>query len=170
MRTHRFVLIGAVLVTLWAYAPLRRAGFVYDDQRSLAMQPITGAQLGAALVAMAKVRPRTLTVFSFWVTKYLAADLHPRVYHLTSLVLHLSVGLLLYWAAIPVFGALGASVAAAVFLVHPLNTQAVSYISARSELVGAVGVCLALGSAVRNSWLGLIGGTVIAILGKETDL
>lgn len=167
MRSSSFLLIVALALTVWAYRPLAGANFVYDDQRSVFVAPVTSTQFVAAVKGIASVHPRTLTVFSFWLTRYFS-ELTPRAYHVTNVILHLLVGALLYWASRAVLSPMGASLAVAIFLVHPVNSQAVSYLSARSELVAALGLLLAIGAGLRGSIVGLLIGAALGVTGKET--
>lgn len=63
---------------------------------------------------------------------------NPFGYHLTNVLLHLEVTLLLYFSLLLIFNnRMIAMVAAAIFSLHPVHSEAVSYISARTHLLCA---------------------------------
>lgn len=63
----------------------------------------------------------------------------PFGYHLTNVLLHLEVTLLLYFILLSIFNnRMIAMVAAAIFSLHPVHSEAVSYISARTHLLCAL--------------------------------
>lgn len=81
---------------------------------------------------------RPLAIVSFMLDAQRAGD-DPRAYHLTNVVLHASVSVLLMllattWGALPH----AALAAALVFAAHPINVQAVAWIAGRNELLLAV--------------------------------
>ncbi len=64
---------------------------------------------------------------------------NPFGYHLTNVLLHLEVTLLLYFSLLLIFNnRMIAMVAAAIFSLHPVHSEAVSYISARTHLLCAL--------------------------------
>jgi protein O-mannosyl-transferase len=110
---------------------------------------------------------RRLTLLSFAVSSWLS-DGEPWGYHAVNVALHLgNVALLLAlaWLVLPPWGAV---LSAAVFALHPLQVEAVAYVSSRADLLAAFGVLLALLSASIGSLAGAIVGVVVACLGKET--
>jgi hypothetical protein len=76
------------------------------------------------------------------------SGLHPFGYHLTNLVLHLLATLVCWGLALRVLGSgLSAWAAAAMFGLHPAHTEAVSWVSGRTDLLvgllyGASALCL----------------------------
>jgi Flp pilus assembly protein TadD len=92
---------------------------------------------------------------------HLAGGLEPRGFHLTNLLIHLAVGAALMWASLLYVRFAGnssetkgwhlATVSPAllfvgVFLLHPLNTQAVTYVVQRMASMAALFSILAFGS------------------------
>lgn len=120
-----------------AYSPALRGPFLFDD---LTLPPLNGSGQHWATY-FHSVRP--LYYISLHVDHALYdADTLP--YHLTNLLLHLLNSLLLFRILKRILHLAGrespgvpwAAVAAtAVFLLHPLQTEAVSYISSRSEVL-----------------------------------
>jgi len=80
------------------------------------------------------------------------ADVHfygndPAGHHYTNLLLHLANTLLLFLALWRMTGAMGPALAvAALFAVHPLNTETVSYIACRKGLLSTLFWMLAMGA------------------------
>ncbi len=75
---------------------------------------------------------------------YLVAGLHPGVYHFTNLVLHALSGTLLAWVIHLLTGRKWAAFAAGLlWLVHPLNTEAVVWIAGRKDLLSTTFVLAA---------------------------
>jgi hypothetical protein len=155
----RAVCLGAVVLTLAIYAPVMDAPFVYEDanwtdQLTSAHHPFMGGWPGRALTH-ASYRVQAVDGVAY-----------PRSYHLGNLLIHLLVG----WGVWHLGRRLGLSVTASalalcVFLWHPLNTQAVAYVSARSDLLMALfavsGVLVALWQP--EGWLRAVQGAGMAL-------
>jgi cytochrome c-type biogenesis protein CcmH/NrfG len=100
------------------------------------------------------------------------------LYHLSSVLAHLAVVLLLRRIARGFTGSLGAAfVAAALLAVHPAAVEAVAFISARMDLFAALGMagvvlllgnCLGPGGALRV--VGALLSFTFALLSKETAI
>lgn len=160
------LLIGAILLTLLAYWPVRQAGFVFED-----IEYLKPAQRG--LVAEEVLAPRGLTAVSFRLN-VLQSGLDARPYHATNLGLHLLVGLSFYAFASRLLGRPRVAVlAAAVYLLHPLQSETVSYLAGgRAELIATLGtlwVVWALSSPVVTWSHGAVAliGCIVAMGGKE---
>jgi Flp pilus assembly protein TadD len=136
-------LLALAIVTIVAYLPALPGEFQFDDANILRSTQIRG--LGAFASAGAwSVLSRPLTAFTFAVD-HAVHGFDTRGWHATSLALHL-VAVVLAWrlarrmtsrAGVPrsEAAALGA---AAVFALHPIQTEAVSYVSQRAEVLGAL--------------------------------
>ena len=90
-------------------------------------------------------------MFTYWLNRALWGD-SPAAYHAANLAIHLlNCGLvfLVLWRLLgwggwgPVHRKRGAVLGAMVFLIHPLQTESVSYIAGRSESLSALFVLLA---------------------------
>ncbi len=91
---------------------------------------------------------RPLTTFSY-ALNYRISGLNPRSFHLANVVLHIINGLLIFWLALMVlrggdgavvpgpgnFRYIPAFIAALVFLIHPMQTETVAWVSQRSSLL-----------------------------------
>jgi tetratricopeptide (TPR) repeat protein len=126
----------ALYVAFQVYAPALSGPFVFDDT----FQPYHSPGFSSALrVWIQGVRP--LLMFSYWVNyKFSQA---PFGFHVINLLIHLLNSFLVFCIArklarhgssdwlLPAF-------AAAVFLLHPIQTEAVSYIAGRSECLSVL--------------------------------
>lgn len=144
----------AVLATA-LYAPSLNGPFVYDDPNAISQSMLVRRLLPLTRFVTLSTRP--LTDFSY-ALNYAMGGLDTWPYHLTNIVLHLINGLLIYAIAWATFAFSGlarrygaaaqplAWVAAALFVVHPLASESVAYVSSRSEVLAAFWILLALGS------------------------
>jgi len=144
---------GVILATVWAYMPALSGPFVFDDLVEIALNP-SMARLWPPTVPMfegGKLPHRPLPYLSFAIDRAIHG-LDTRGYHLVNLAIHLANGWLIGWlvargsqrAAPARWDAasarwLGLAVAA-IWLLHPLCTQAVAYIYQRMESLGAMAI------------------------------
>lgn len=108
---------------------------------------------------------RVLTLASFWVDARLGG--HPWIYHLHNLLIHLLNGYLLFWVAQAFFAPALSLLVAAVFLLHPLQTEAVLYISGRSDLQATAIGLAAVGLILHRNYRwtpGVVAGLALAVL------
>jgi len=113
------------------------------------------------------------------VTLSLAAEIHllgrtPAAYHLMNVVYHLGAALTLVWAARRLLaGAPAAWLAGLFFVLHPIHTESVAWVSGRTDVIATLFFCLAVGCYTRaarvvSPWT--LGGLVAAaasFLSKE---
>lgn len=162
-RVTAVLLIGLVVGLYW---PTLSYGFVYEDWNDPErfMQPFS-------LWAIEWTRlDRMATGWTFG----LSAALSPREpwgYHAVSVGLHALNTVLLFAIGRQVWtGLWWPFVCAAVFAVHPIQTESVAYISARADLVMTTGVLVALLGAERERWGWMLTGCVLAVMGKESGI
>ncbi len=140
---HLAVALPAVFIALViAYSPAIRGQFVYDDL----YLPFTEQEFEAAPLKVWIAGLRPFLMFSFWLN-FRISELDPFSYHLTNVVLHFGVGLLVFFIARRLLERTGseglprdllASFAGALFLVHPLQTESVAYVASRSEVLSVL--------------------------------
>ena len=134
-------------MAILAYAPTLRNGFVHDDTfvvvgnrligslRNLPKIFLTdywGTTQSFDLSALTKLY-RPLVIVSF-ALNYAVGGLQPLGYHAVNILLHAGVSLAVYGVGVRLFlSRPGATVAAALFAVHPLHTEAVAGIVGRAE-------------------------------------
>lgn len=158
------LLTAAVLVV---YGPTLGYPFVYEDLNDaplfLAEPNLETTLIGARLNPL-----RSLTQLSYYANKVLFGAMNPVGFHAFSIGLHLTCVFLLVGLVWRQWSAPAAVLAAGVFALHPLQVEAVAYVSSRGDLVAAVGVLLALWATSAGSFAGAWLGVVVAALGKET--
>ena len=158
-RDARWALLA---VAFLIYLPTLNFDFAYDDVHGLPR----------AVNYSTASFDRLLTEWTF----DLQAGQSPGAYHLVNVLIHLANGLGLIWLltrdargpAIPV-----ALLAAAIFLLHPLQVESVAYISARADLLVVSGFLIALAGLTGGGWrrrLLLLAGTLIMIAAKPAGL
>lgn len=124
-------------LTWWVYASVVRHGWIYEDAAWRAQMRATW------------VPSLNLSLSSFNLQAWLGASVG--AFHLFNLGVHLLNGWLVYRLARPLVGA-WAVLATGIFLLHPIQREAVNYISGRPDVVstGAIlGLVLAARAAVR---------------------
>lgn len=150
-RAH-LVLIGALLLTLWVYAPMRSAALTYEDV------------MPTPLTAITWWMPRALTTatLSLQTLQSIAAM------HTWQIAVHLATALLIAGVLEPI-GLWPAVLAASVYALHPLNVETVAPLAYRADLLVVFGVLIAL-YGTRYGLLWSLPGIVIAILAKESGI
>ena len=139
---HGLLLALSVLVCVLAvYAPALRGEFVFDD---LHMPFTDSTAINWPLKDWWGVRPLLMT--TFWANLHLFGR-DPFTYHLVNVIFHGCAGMLFFFVAkkILTFARVEtekltplAAIAAAVFLLHPIQTEAVAYVAQRGEDMGAL--------------------------------
>ena len=176
---------AVVLFAIVAYGAALAGDYVFDDVHSVSANPAVhdlgnfgqfwtdpGAFSGAA---GRMYRPALLTSFA------LNIALSPAAWSLKAgnVLLHAAVaGLLFWWLCRLSRKSRAAFVAAALFAVHPLCSESINLVSARSELLAMFGVLLAMlahiGWQRRVAGLpalaAMLIGTVLAVGSKETGV
>jgi protein O-mannosyl-transferase len=139
--------LAALVAVLWAYGPAMRGPFLFDDNiLPFAVSDISGQPLSAFIHGQ-----RPLLMASYW----LSARLSPSDtfwYHFFNVIIHCITTVLVFFIVrrLLVWAKLGesrrgllAGLAAALFLLHPAQTEAVAYVAGRSD---ALSVMLAFGA------------------------
>lgn len=164
-----------ILVTVAAYLPSMRGPFLWDDLSEIAENPAirTLVPPWRPMFEGGELPHRPLPYFSFAVNyalgKLLAAagiiptPLDTLPFHIVNVAIHLINGVLLCWIMRRLLArdsrsshanatpALIAWLAATAWLVHPLQSQAVSYIYQRIELLAALAALATLASFLQAS-------------------
>ena len=177
------VLVLLLLATLVAYRGVMGNGFVVDDwdtvQRNPAVQSLTRAWtwVGSSHAASARRESqnyRPVVIASYALDRFLWGPA-PAGFHAMNLVIHLGTAVLVF-----VLGRrlrsdhadVAALCASGVFALHPINSEAVNYVTARSSSLTALFVLaavLAYDKAVfgRRLWLVPAYGLGLAALGTK---
>jgi len=159
------LLLSLVLVvaTVAAYSNSFRGAFVFDDRDTILLDKHLGTfdSLGAVLsgVRSGPTGGRPLASLSFHLNALFAGRV-PAGYHLVNLVIHVLAGLALFGCLRRIVparpggdGDEGFAVAFAVallWLLHPLQTEAVTYVSQRAESLMGLFFLLAVYASLRG--------------------
>ena len=153
----RGALVAIAIVTIVAYYPGMSAGFYFDDEPNFSLAPafhwteISMEALGRTLnEAWSKSRP--VANISLAVT-HRFSGLDPAPYHWTNLLIHLAVGIALFWVVRLLQlrhtnergSAWLAICVVLLFLVHPINIQSVTYVVQRMTSMSTLFFLLAFG-------------------------
>jgi tetratricopeptide (TPR) repeat protein len=141
----RRIAAGIVVLTLVAYGPAFRAGWVWDDDSYVTANQALRTADGLRRIwvepgAVAQYYP--LTFSTLWV-QYQLHGTDPFAYHAANVALHAAnavlVGLVLDAAAVSAPWA-----AAAVFAVHPMHVESVAWVTERKNVLSGTCYLLAL--------------------------
>src|SRR5262245_1642015 len=155
--------------------------FVFDDL--LSIQANSGVHFGDFLKPQL-LATRPLLYFTFAINYQIHAQ-QVFGYHLVNLVLHVLNGMLVLLIATHIFSRCDSTkdlarvyglLAAALFVVHPIQTESVTYISSRSELLSTLfyGMCVLLFIKKEDRKIGFVWSLVVlapfflGALSKET--
>ena len=158
-REHRWALLllpiaGLAVLGCIAYWNSTDVPFVFDDMLTIQRNP--GVHFDDYFRLSQYVNTRSLLFLTFAINNRLGGQ-NVLGYHLVNLGLHILNGILIFGIACQIFrkvevektrARLFAFCAAAFFLVHPVQTEAVTYISSRSELLSAFFYLIGLGCFV----------------------
>src|SRR5437870_8963133 len=134
------LLLSAIAIGTYAFYSFH-APLVFDDFQTI--QRNTSVRFGEFYWNLLSARSVLYLTFTL---NYVWSGQEVWSYHLVNLLLHLINGLLIFLLGERIFGLVGldaprsrqyATFAAAFFLVHPVQTEAVTYISSRSELLSS---------------------------------
>ena len=188
LRPHLLVLLGLGLWTLISYAPALRGPFFFDDEHFILRNEMvhsldriadiySSAVTQGASIKGNFYRPNQQLAFALLYHWFGTTTSLP--YHLLQILLHVIAGCSLYLLFLRLgLGLLAAAFGAGVFLLHPIQTEAVAYISGLADpLTAAFGLsALALVSrwvwsaALIPAWtsvLALVCLLVLALFTKE---
>lgn len=152
-RSYSAALIAVALtVMVSVYAPVRTYGPVYEDQ----LIPATaGVSWMPRLFTIATLRGQSANVA-----------------HLDSVLIH-GVNSALIAVILWPFSGVAAALGAILWALHPIQQQAVIYLSARADLLMVTGVLVMVLAASIPGWFGVVGalwGCLIALAAKESGI
>ena len=177
-----FVTLAAffvVLLTIWAYKPALDAPFVFDDIPNIVNSPALhwteySWENVTSLADSSRLQTRPIANFSF-ALNHLFGGLEPNGFHVANVLIHLLTGAALVCLCViyarhagPANKLLASNwhlvalslLPVGLFLLHPLNTQAVTYVVQRMTSLAALFTLLAFasylaaryGRTVRSRW------------------
>ncbi|HIE43639.1 MAG TPA: tetratricopeptide repeat protein [Candidatus Omnitrophica bacterium] len=120
-------------------------------------------------------RPLYILTFAM---NYSLGGLNVQSYHLTNIVLHILVALCVYWLVTTIFGdRLLSLLTGILFVVHPVSTEVVTYISGRDNSLVALFMLLCFVSYIlllhverRSLYTVMIVSCILALLSRENAL
>lgn len=185
-RLGRTLMLAAVLcvVTLWAYRRSFAAPFIFDDLQWILEDARIRSLWPLGSLVGNTARP---VWFLSLALNFAWGGYDPRGYHLVNFLIHLAAGLVLFgivrrsarlapgaWSAEPGASWLG-FVVALLWMVHPLQTESVTYVVQRCEsLMGLCYLlavyCLLRGATATHAWpwyLGVVAASSVGMGTKE---
>ncbi len=159
-------------ICLFAYHDCPLVGFTYDDVPLILDNPFIRDWHNLPVLLQGGRPVRALTLM----LDYAVWGLDPVGYHLTNLFLHLVAGLLGFRLLKELFQNRWIALAASfLFIVHPVNTEAVLGITHRKEMLAMIFLLLAFFLYIRKgrSWPGYLlslASYVLALLSKQVAL
>ncbi len=127
--------LAMVVVTLAAYYPAMRGGFIWDDNlhltRNELVRDASPARIWLAPFSSIEYYPVTWT--SYWL-EHRIWGMHPRGYHMVNVLLHAACALLA-WRVLLRLRVPAAWLVALVFSLHPVNVETVAWITQRKNLL-----------------------------------
>ncbi|HET8549286.1 MAG TPA: tetratricopeptide repeat protein [Bryobacteraceae bacterium] len=168
IETIAAAIVFALLITVTIYAPALNGPFLFDDH-ALPYTPAAGSER-PLLEWISGVRP--VLMFTYWLNARLLGP-GPVSYRVVNILLHVanSILVLLFIRRILRLRGIAAgralitsAAAAALFLVHPVQTESVAYIAGRSETLTALFSLSALVLFVHQPGGAMSGRAAIMIL------
>ena len=164
-----WLLVGALFVVVWfAYSPALHGPFMFDDTVLPFALPSFSAPLSAWLRG---VRP--VLMFTYWANSAISGS-DTFSYHVVNVLFHCCTALLVFlivrrlaeWAGVMhARRDLLAGFAAAIFLLHPVQTEAVAYLAGRSEAVSVMLAYAAFAVFLYRPQAGMTWGRAASVLG-----
>jgi len=135
-----------VLLVVIFYLPATRCGYIWDDDTYVRDNPVLRSVSGLGkiwfdLTASPQYYP--LVYSSYWL-EFRLWGAAPRGYHVVNILLHAGVAVLL-WRVLRYVRVPGAWAAAALFALHPVHVESVTWITERKNVLSGV---LYLGAAL----------------------
>lgn len=175
------------ILVMISYVNALNCGFVWDDWNQIVYNPFVTSIKNAPLIfttanhatfphQLSAVYYRPLQVLTY-ITDYVIWKLRPAGFHLTNILLHYLVSLLLFVLLCHVSRKkLLALFVSCLFAVHPLNTSAVSYIAGRAEMLVTICMCASFilwiksGPHFNRPYAGSLVFYILALFSKESAI
>ena len=155
---------GLAVLVLAAYWNSLGASFHFDDRVLFNDSHVAGPGFGWKLFRLEQTR--SLTYWTFHLN-FLAGGTNPRGYHVVNVILHAANAVLMLWIARHHLPRLPAFLAAGLFAVHPLQTEAVTYVFARSSLLATFFALLSFVLFLRRRYAFSAVAFTLSLLAKE---
>jgi len=162
-------IVAALVVVFQVYWPVMSGPFMLDDTY---LPYMNSGYAGAPLKAwISGLRPALM--FSYWLNYQHAGNQDTFAYHMVNVLLHLFNGAFIYlavrkilsWAKSEKWQTEALSIfAAGLFLLHPVQTESVSYIASRSETLSVFFLLAAFVVFLYRKTVSVGVGTALAVL------
>lgn len=177
----RWIVLPVAVLAVLPYLNGLRNDFCFDDIAFIRNNfLITGPRASALALLTAVMHPglyRPVTMLTYLANARLGES--PVGYHVVNIVLHMLVTVLVFRLARVLLNSdVGAAITAALFAVHPVHTEAVTYIVGRAELLAALFSLMAILTLVQatadarrlhSGWLAAsLGCVALGVLAKES--
>lgn len=186
---NRIIFLSLLLIAIMGFSVYLNSlngKFVWDDETLIKNNPYIRSWPNLPKIFSRDIGRGTGEKFCFYrpiqvftyLCDYSIYGLNIRGYHLTSILLHILVASLICWLVNILFGnGLISLIASLLFVIHPIHTEAVSYISCRADLLASLFILLSLVFYIKylNSkkiiiYLIVLMTYLFAILSKEFSL
>jgi tetratricopeptide (TPR) repeat protein len=140
---RRWLVALVILMTMAVYLDTLRYDFVWDDHRNILSSPVLSGS-SPLLKSFSDFTHTTNFTYRPLMSVSFALDLsiwgkNPMGFHLTNVLLHATVTFLVFLLLLKISGSFrSALLAGAIFGVHPVHTEAVSWISGRSDILSTL--------------------------------
>ncbi|HEV2492054.1 MAG TPA: tetratricopeptide repeat protein [Terriglobia bacterium] len=160
--------MGALaLLVLLGYANSLGGQWVYDDVIIPTDPSVVGPGFGWRIFLLTQTRPLTFLTFHW---NYLAAGQNPVSWHAVNILLHAANCALLLLLARRHFSSGTAFIAAALYAVHPLSTEVVSYVYQRSTALATLFALLSFLLFLKERYAWSVGAFALSMLCKEETI
>jgi protein O-mannosyl-transferase len=128
-----------IVITLVAYVPAMRGGWIWDDDSYVTQNPTLTTGGGLKQIWL---EPRSIPQYyplvhtTFWIEHQLWG-LNPFGYHAVNVLLHV-INALLLWTILRRLSVPGAWFAACLFAVHPVHVESVAWVTERKNVLSAM--------------------------------
>jgi hypothetical protein len=154
-RRDLWLAVALVALTLIAYYPAIRGGFIWDDDRYVTDNALLRSVDGLGKIWFkpgATIQYYPLVFTTFWIERHLWG-LAPAGYHVVNVVLHAASAFLVY-LIMRGLAVRGAVVVALLFALHPVHVESVAWITERKNVLSGLFYLAAAFVYLRaNGWL-----------------
>jgi tetratricopeptide (TPR) repeat protein len=160
---------GLVLLVVIAYLPMFKGGFIWDDVDNVINNPHLRSLGGLKKIWLTRGAGQQyfpLAFTSYWIDFHLWG-LNPIGYHAENILLH-GLAVVLLWRVLALLKAPGAWLGAALFALHPVCVESVSWVTERRNMLSAVFILASVWAAMKF-WLPALGGKTAATSSEITD-
>ncbi|MRS01607.1 hypothetical protein EG832_00010 [bacterium] len=179
---HILHLLFITVLVLAPYLPALNAGFLaMDDVSTMKVIHSGSLSIHSLFFSQGNDYYRPLTILSYLADFHLFGG-NPAGYHLTNVLLHLANALLVYYLAAALLGRDQNSsfyplITALLFALHPINSEAVVWISARTDLLCCFFALICMALLIKRSttmtpivFMGLFLSCLFSLAAKESSL